>query len=538
MSLRAERLENLTIAALAIFTFTLYIVSLGSAPVYLNEVEVTFALHARAIATTAHDTNGRFMPLYFQMPPIGEDVWFHPAVVYFSAPFLKVLPLSEWTVRLPSVVIAVIDVALMYLLAKRLFGRPRPALLAALLLALTPAHFIHGRLAMDYLYPVPFVLGWLLCLSIFLERRQEGMLFAATSLLGLGMYTYIASLIMMPVYLGATALAIGRQSGNRRRFVLIAAAGFAWPLVFLSWLVFHPAMVRETLGRYQIGQVATSVRAQAALSMPQLLDQVRRAVRFSELTGRISLYWYFFDPAYLFVTGGYAAVDNSTRHVGVFLLPLIVFVPVGLVVLIRRPTPMHVTLLVGFLGAPLAACLVVPEPYAIDRELALVPFGVLLATFGVEAMLAARQRHWRMTALGLLALVPILFAFFLFDYYGDYRIRSAIWFNSNRRGAFEEIFARDSRQPVPAVYLSTNHITYLDAYWRLYLAKHHREDLLARTVYFDADTVDLQKVPRGALLLASSSDKRLQASTNARELVRLMDVLEPGDPPQFSILRR
>src|SRR5438128_1409407 len=130
MSLPAERPTVLVIAALGIFTFALYTVSLGTAPVYLNEVEVMFALHARAIATTAHDTNGRFLPLYFQMPPIGENVWFQPALVYFSAPFLKVLPLSEWTVRLPSVVVAVIDVVLMYLLARRLFGRPRSALLA------------------------------------------------------------------------------------------------------------------------------------------------------------------------------------------------------------------------------------------------------------------------------------------------------------------------------------------------------------------------------------------------------------------------
>ena len=33
---------------------------------------------------------------------------------------------------------------------------------AALLLALTPAHFIHSRFALDYLYPVPFTLAWLL----------------------------------------------------------------------------------------------------------------------------------------------------------------------------------------------------------------------------------------------------------------------------------------------------------------------------------------------------------------------------------------
>ena len=50
----------------------------------------------------------------------------------------------------------------------------------------------------------------------------------------------------------------------------------------------------------------------------------------SMLTERISLYWRFFDPAYLFVSGGFARLTNSTRHVAVFLLPFLVLVPLGL----------------------------------------------------------------------------------------------------------------------------------------------------------------------------------------------------------------
>jgi 4-amino-4-deoxy-L-arabinose transferase-like glycosyltransferase len=538
VSVRPARSTVLTIAFLVVPTFCLYALFLGRAPIYLHEAEVLFVLHAQSMATTAHDMYGRFLPLYFQMQAIGENVWFQPVLVYFTAMFLTVLPVSEWTARLPSVVVALADVALMYFIARRVFNRERSALLAAVLLALTPAHFIHGRIAMDYLYPLPFVMGWLLCLLIFLDRRQPRMLFAATSLLGLGMYSYIASVVMMPVYLALTGLALF-QTGQPRRSYAIAAAGFAWPLLFLLWVAFHPAVVGETLSRYQLGeQLIEASRAIRGLPMPQMLDAIRRSVRFSELTGRISLYWYFFDPAYLFVTGGYANVVDSTRHVGVFLLPFIVFVPVGLVAAVRRPTPITLTILIGFLSAPLAACLVVPEPYAVDRELVILPFGVLLAVFGVDAMLASRRHRWRAAAAILLALVPLHFGFFLFDYFGDYRIRSAIWFNSNRRGALEEVIARDTRERAPAVYLSVAHVPYLEAYWRLYLAKHHRHDLLSRTVYFDDDTLDVQTVPRGALLVATRKDSHVTALVESRQLRKLVDVLEPGDPSFFSVLQR
>src|SRR5499427_8087355 len=92
----------------------LYAIDLGHAPIYLHEAEVLFALHARSIATTAHDTNGRLLPLYFQMPQIGANVWFHPMIVYAMVPFLAVLPLSEFAIRLPSVVVGLVNVTLVY----------------------------------------------------------------------------------------------------------------------------------------------------------------------------------------------------------------------------------------------------------------------------------------------------------------------------------------------------------------------------------------------------------------------------------------
>jgi 4-amino-4-deoxy-L-arabinose transferase-like glycosyltransferase len=540
MSVRPRRSSVLAIALLVAPIAVLYVIALGTAPIYLHEAEVLFARHAYAIATTAHDVHGRLLPLYFQMAPIGEDVWFQPALVYWSALFLTVLPVTEWTVRLPSVAVALIDVVLIYFVARRIFPGQRAALFAPVLLAITPAHFIHGRVAMDYLYPVPFVLGWLLCLLVYLEHRRPSMLFLATSLLGLGLYTYIASVLMMPLYLAVTGAVLWMTGGHPRAAYWRAAAGFAWPLLFLIWLLFNPAIFAETLGRYQIGEpAADTMRVIRGLSMAQMLDEIRRTVRFSELTGRISLYWYFFDPAYLFVTGGYANVINSTRRVGVFLLPFIVFVPAGIAAVVRHRTPISLTVLVGFFTAPLAACLVVPEPWAVDRELVILPFGVLLAVFGIEAMLASPRRRWRAAAAVLLALVPLHFAFFLYQYYGDYRVRSATWFNNNRRDALESIIALDRATRAPAVYLSTAHIRYLDDYWRLYLIKHDREDLLARSIYVeDAAGLDVRTVPRGALFLASRKDVGLQSLVEQGQLRRVMDALEPGDPSYLSVLQR
>jgi hypothetical protein len=105
-----------------------------------------------------------------------------------------------------------------------------------------------------------------------------------------------------------------------------------------------------------------------------------------------------------------------------------------------------------------------------------------------------------------------------------WRIRSAIWFNGNRRAALEEIIARASRAaPPPKIYLSTAHVPYLDAYWRLYLVKHHRGDLLHYTAYFDAESLDLRTIPQRSLMLASTKERRTlntEAAKSAKESSR------------------
>src|SRR5262249_11169527 len=231
----------------------------------------------------------------------------------------------------------------------------RWALLAAALLALTPSHFIHSRIAMDYVYPVPFVLGWLLCLQLFLERHDRRLLFVATSCLGVGFYSYIASVGMMPLYLLMTGAVVWLTGDRSLRSPAVAIAGFTWPLVLLIWIAFHPAFVAQTAARYQVGQIVP-LGHPAGAPLSAVLEDLRNVARFSQITGRISLYWYFFDPSYLFVTGGYANSVNSVRHVGVFPAPFAVLLPVGLIALLASPGTLVERLVVaGFVTAPLVA---------------------------------------------------------------------------------------------------------------------------------------------------------------------------------------
>src|SRR4051812_34864737 len=113
------------------------------------------------------------------------------------------------------------------------------------------------------------------------------------------------------------------------------------------------------------------------------LQGLRSFLSYNNIEERAGIYWSFLNPSFLFFTGD-AQMPFSTRAVGVFLMPAAVLMIAGACFAIRRPSPAHLIVLLGFVTAPLAAVLV-PENSEIIRAGAMLPFGVLLATMGVEA---------------------------------------------------------------------------------------------------------------------------------------------------------
>jgi 4-amino-4-deoxy-L-arabinose transferase-like glycosyltransferase len=185
--MRSRSLLHLLIACgLGAATFLLYFHRLDYVPPYLAHDEIIFSLHGHAIATTWHDVNGRLLPLFFQ---VTTGYWATPVAIYTTALLLKIAPLTEVVARTPSVLAGALDVALVYLVTLQLSKNTWQAVVAAVFLALTPAHFIHSRVASDLISPVPFMAGALLAVAIYFERRDLRLLFLATTIMGVGCYS-------------------------------------------------------------------------------------------------------------------------------------------------------------------------------------------------------------------------------------------------------------------------------------------------------------------------------------------------------------
>jgi len=440
----------LAVALLGLAVVALYATRLGVAPIYLIHDEINFSLQAASVAETGRDLNGRLLPVYFSEPEFtaGRD----PMMIYATAAALQVLPLSEASVRLPTALVGVLNVLLVVWLVHLLFSDARLSLAAGAMLALSPGHFIHSRMALSVLYPVPFVIAWLIALRRAGDEPSRRMLFVGGAALGLGVYGYLASMVMMPVYLLLTALVLA----ERRQLKLIGwtAAGFAVVLIpILLWTIAHPERYSDLMRAYRPGEVTGE----------STVVDAARVMSSGSWRNKLSEWWVYFDPDYLFVSGD-SSMTNSTRQAGLFPLALAVFLPLG-VWRLARSRGFERLLLIGLVTAPLAVVLTGVLHLHRYRGMFVLPFGVVVATYGLSVMWASPKWIWRSAGIALLLTMPLQFAGFYRDYMGPYRERSSTWYGGNLRGALMEVM---QHPPASGQSYVSRTIPYADVYWRFY----------------------------------------------------------------------
>lgn len=536
----------------------LYGTRLGYSPIYMMHDELKFVLQAHAIASTGCSLTGDCLPVYFTEPefPAGRD----PAAIYATALALRVLPLSEASARLPSALIGALDVVLVFVLAQRLLARTWLALLAAVLMACTPAHFLRSRLALSPHYAIPFILAWLLCLEAMFRhlspgsapirpRRGEQARWAAVGAgtsLGLGMYAYLAAIVMMPLYLLTSlaglrwAAAAGELGLQRCRRGLVA--GFLVCLVPMgAWHMAHPERIAQIAAAYRVFSDPGRTPAASTLGpspssaiLPAASAASSAAQQFTAfLARRLDVYWSAFNPDFLFLEGAVGLID-STRRAGVFPAAFGILMPVGLWHCLRRggDLPGRVVA-VGLLTAPLATAL--SGHLEMNRVLFLLPFGVLAAGFGAARLLTARQTSVRWTGVALVAAVPLQFAGFYGDYMGAYRLRSSAAFGGNLRSALEVVL-RDRQIPAEADIVVSGRIPYAERYWRFYALKEGRGDLLDRVRYVD-ESIGLEATAAGSYLVCQAQAPAC-AGVDPAAWAAQTRAVEPDGQESFLVYRK
>jgi 4-amino-4-deoxy-L-arabinose transferase-like glycosyltransferase len=477
----------LVTASLAAACYTRH---LDQAPPYLQHDEVNFAIQAHAIATTGRDVDGNRLPLYFRELafPVGRD----PLYIYAAAAALRVLPPTDATLRLPSTIVAVITIFLVVLLAYELFGNLAAAVVAGILLAMTPAFFIQSRKALSVVYPLPFVAWWLLFLLRYARTGRRRDLVLAMGGLGVSVYAYLTMLVLVPLYALMT-LAIVAVRRNWHHAVVGGAALAAAAVPLAWWHVIHPNRYREIISSYGIYDPRLDV-----------LRGAKDLLSWFSISTRTDVYWQSLNPGPLFFSGE-SVLTDSTRAAGSFPLAYLALLPLGVACMLRQPaSPRSLLVLACLITAPIPGVLVVST--SLYRFLVILLFGSLVATAGFLVLWSKPQLWARSLAVAAVLSTVLLFRGFHDYYLTTWPAVAAGYFGGNIRGAVEVVTKAPRDETRGLVYLS-GRVPYLDRYFELYRRLHGRHDLAGRVRGLDVERgTDWRDAPERSVAIVASGD--------------------------------
>ncbi|OGG07119.1 hypothetical protein A2872_02865 [Candidatus Gottesmanbacteria bacterium RIFCSPHIGHO2_01_FULL_42_12] len=185
---------------------------LGKNPPGINLDEAAIGYNAYSILKTGRDEYGQFLPLQFR----SLDDYKPPLYIYLTIPTVAIFGLNEFSVRLPSALLGVGAVVLVYFLTKELLkdsgsGRSEViGLVASGLLAISPWHLQFTRTAYETGSLAFFTTGGLLFFLYGIKKRPYLILSAV--FFGLELYLYQAAKVFVPLFVIVLTLVNLRKS--------------------------------------------------------------------------------------------------------------------------------------------------------------------------------------------------------------------------------------------------------------------------------------------------------------------------------------
>ena len=152
---------------------------------------------------------------------------------------------------------ALVNVLLLYLVAKQIFGGVTLAAVSAAFLLFTPAHLTLGRsFRPDGVWHVPFVCAWLLSMAVIVRHRERSgrFLVLATGSIAASIYSQPSAGLMAVVLIALTIVALSHGPLTWRDLGAGIAVGAAVALPLLVWLLRDPSAYADTFGQWVVHQ--------------------------------------------------------------------------------------------------------------------------------------------------------------------------------------------------------------------------------------------------------------------------------------------
>jgi len=337
-------MKKILLAIICIFLITrLYKIEQIPPSVYWDEASIGY--NAYSISQTGRDEWGKFLPIHFRA--FGEFKL--PVYIYSVVPFVKLFGLNEITVRFPAVLFSLGVVLLTFLLAKRLSGNDKVALLSAFFLSISPWFFIFSRTGYEATAGLAFYLAGI---YLFLFNKKSWYIFFSIVSFILSAYSYNSFRIIIPLTI---LILVILELNNLKKAKIVP--------IILSLVI----LILSIIPIYRLYKYDNGVSRL----------QVVAATNSTFFKNYIS----HFNPGFLFLSGD-INLRSQQGGFGQLYLTDLFLLPLGLIYMINRKSKINYLTIFILLISPIPAAITKESPHAL-RSIAIVPFLSMISAYGV-----------------------------------------------------------------------------------------------------------------------------------------------------------
>jgi hypothetical protein len=367
---------------------------LGQAPNTFSTDEASNGYDAYSLMLTMRDRYGDRLPLFLTALNDSRESLF----IFLIIPFIKLLGLNEFSVRLPAAIAGVLTVMAVYFLAKEAFKKNSIALLAALILAINPWSIYFNRICFRAnLLPLFVTVAVFLFLKSF---KQPWYLILSSFCFGLSLHTYPSARAFVPLFVLGLTIIYWRRLWRTK---IITATAFS---IFAAFFLFFLQFWLSPIGMARADETGLETNI------------------FLIIFNYISYY----NPIHLFLYGDINPRRSlTTVGIGELYLWESVSILTGINYLCKSNNRQYWWLLLWLILYPIPAALT--EPIHAIRSIGGIPAFCLISAYGLAKIIeftipSQRQKRQQQA----IVIIIVSFIFFLGAYfnYSQYKIASAI----------------------------------------------------------------------------------------------------------------
>jgi len=449
-------MKKILLILIVLLAFVLRFWKLDSYPA-LNADEAAIGYNAYSLIQTGMDEHGHTWPIHFQS---FND--YKPGLYFYAVlPFVKILGLNTWAVRIPGALFGVLSVFVIYLLVKELFENKKLALISALFLAISPWHLQFSRGGWEVNTATFFVLTGLLFFFKSINetsfRRKIIKLAVSSIFLVASLYTYHAARVIVPL-LGLSILAIYRKNifGNIKPYLIFVA---------LTAILLVP-LAKNFMSSGTLSRVAGVGLFADPGPINRINEQRGEHENVTNIAGKLlhnkvvnyglafaDNWASHFHGEFLFMSGD-SIERNKVPETGEMYLFDIIFLGVGFIFLSRRFNNSWKFIISWLFIAPIASALTFQSPNALRAQGMVIPLTIISA-FGLTQIiewLSDQKIKW-LKVLGMIFIgVLILWSFLryinmyylhmskIYPYSSQYGVLELVSYVSENQSNYNDIF--------------------------------------------------------------------------------------------------